>query len=52
MKTIKLLAISLFSFISFSCAPSELNLSAAQLDAVNKAFQIYVQSQKPVEPTK
>lgn len=52
MKTIKLLVISLVSLAAFSCAPSELNLSAAQLDAVNKAFQIYAQSQQPVESTK
>jgi hypothetical protein len=52
MKTIKLLAISLFALASFSCAPSELSQSAAQIDALNKAFQLYSQSQQPVEPTK
>jgi hypothetical protein len=52
MKTIKLLVISLLALASFSCTPSELSLSAAQMDAVNKAFQIYSQSQQPVEPTK
>lgn len=52
MKTIKLLSISFISLAAFSCAPSELSQSAAQIDALNKAFQLYSQSQQPVEPTK
>lgn len=52
MKTIKLLVISLCAVASFSCSPSELSLSAAQMNAINAAFQLYSQSQQPVEPTK